>query len=119
MSNQNTLLNQGVMLVNAEYIRVHNQGVTQLIASFELLRDIEERKLESVDIHTGDIPLEVLGNIKKSQQEVWMYAGVIEKLNHLFFTPPLDGFLSESFDMAEARQTVKDALAKAGIGGAA
>ncbi len=80
-----------LIVVNLKYIREHNDRVCKLMGAFELLRDIEEERLKVIQDTVAKLPDAVLVNIRKSQQDVWMYAGIIEDLNNLQFAPPMEG----------------------------
>lgn len=82
---------QEQITVSLDYIRSHNMSARKLMGAFELLRDIEEQRLKVIRDTVDGLPDAVLTNIRKSQQDVWMYAGIIEELSHLYFTPPLNG----------------------------
>lgn len=76
--------------VTQEEIREHNRKVGDLIHSFALLRDIEERRLLSAHEITADLMTEAMqANIRKAQQDVWMYGGIMQKLEELYLTPAL------------------------------
>lgn len=70
--------------ISLAHIREHNLKVNKLIGSFELLRTIEEKQLSITDEGTlGELPDHILKNIRKSQQDIWMYTGIIEDLSAL------------------------------------
>lgn len=77
--------------VSLDYIRSHNMSAQKLMGAFELLRDIEEQRLKVIQDTVEGLPDAVLSNIRKSQQDVWMYTGLIEELSRLYFAPPLNG----------------------------
>lgn len=77
--------------VSLEYIRSHNMSAQKLMGAFELLRDIEEQRLKVIRDTVDGLPDAVLVNIRKSQQDVWMYTGIIEELSRLYFTPQMNG----------------------------
>lgn len=73
-----------------EAIREHNLKVGNLIDSFALLRNIEAHRLLSVHEITADLMTEAMQvNIRKAQQDVWMYGGIMQKLEELYLTPAL------------------------------
>lgn len=73
-----------------EAIREHNTKVTELIDSFALLRDIEAQRLLAAHEITADLMTETMQvNIAKAQKDVWMYGGIMRKLDDLYLTPAL------------------------------
>lgn len=73
-----------------EAIRDHNHKIGDLIDSFALLRNIEAHRLLAAHEIAVDQMTEAMQiNISKAQQDVWMYGGIMQKLEELYLTPAL------------------------------